>query len=118
MEQANLTPSLFEYLRRIDDRQAALDSALRTHMVNEEAGMASIRCELKLLTSVTESMPHVDGKADFYGHRVDHDEHRATRNIVGTMKGKFFGKIGELIAIAAIVTLVMHGKELVGLILK
>lgn len=82
---------------------------LSTHMEKEEQSMGDMRKEIHELTSVIHAMPHVDGRPDFYGHRVDHDTLREVGGDIKKVRSRVRDKLVDYF-VWALLVMVITGK--------
>jgi hypothetical protein len=94
-------------VRDLRDETSALDNKLRDHMDKEEEGMKTISLNLQQITQqhseVSRAFPMGDdGKPRYHEHRVYHDDKDETSGLFKKLKGGFFEKAGQILALIAV----------------
>jgi len=89
---------LFVMLQRVETQ-------LSEHMENSKGSNDKINAELLIITSIVESMPHKEGKPDFYGHRVDHNTLRDSTSWWDSAKSRVRDKFIDISIIVIIILL-------------
>ncbi|HET8686992.1 MAG TPA: hypothetical protein VFM18_10055 [Methanosarcina sp.] len=76
---------LLKEMRKLSKQVTILEERLTKHMDDETGETKEINERLgQIVSQITDlynAMPVKDGKADFYGHRVDHEKDREERKI-------------------------------------